>query len=73
MGKMIIGYSVPTILNEIAKLSQDIASEARQIEHYAHCEQNAMQIYDIDNCVSEIGNSLIEIKVMLENLKGEEI
>lgn len=73
MGKMIIGYSVPTIMNAIVKLSQDIASEAQWIEHYACCEENATQIYDIDNCVSEIGNSLVEIKVMLENLKGEEI
>lgn len=73
MGQMKIGYSVPTILGAIIKLSQDIASEARWIEHYAHCEQNETQIYDIDNCVSEIGNSLVEIKVMLENLKGEEM
>ena len=70
---MEIGYSVPTILNEIVKQSQSIASEARWMEHYAHCQQNANQVADIENCVYEIEQHIYVIKVFLENLKSEDM
>ena len=73
MGEMMIGYSVPTILSAIIKQAQDIASEARWIEHYAHLAPSAEQIADIENCVAEIKNSLLAIACELHNLKGEEM
>ena len=73
MGEMKIGYSVPTILCQIIRQSQDIASEARWIQFYAHSEQTATQIADIENSVAEIKNSLLAIECELHNLKGEDL
>ena len=70
---MQLGYSVPTLLNEIIKQSQSIASEARWVEHYAHCKQNADQVADIENCVYEIEQHIYVIKTFLENLKSEDM
>jgi hypothetical protein len=70
---MEIGYSVPTLLHGIIKQAQEIASESRWMEHYAHCQQNADQIYMLDNCVENIENALIEIKRNIEILKSEDM
>ena len=70
---MEIGYSVPTLLNDIIKQAQEIASEARRVEYYSHCQQNAEQIADIENCVLNIEQALENIKENLQYLKDEEM
>ena len=70
---MEIYYSVPTLLNGIIKQAQEIASEARWVEHYAHCQQNAEQIEDIKNCVLNIEQALESIKENLQYLESEEM
>ena len=71
---MEIGYSVQTLLNETIKQAQNIALEAKCIEHYASCEpNNAEQIKNIENCVFEIEQYAYIIKVYLENLKSEDM
>ena len=66
---MEISYSVPTLLVSIIKQAQDIGSEARWIEHYAHCEQNPDQIADIENCILEMKQSLYTMEQWVEELK----
>lgn len=70
---MEIGYSVPTLLGGIIKKAQEIAIEARCMEHYAHCEQNEDQIGAIEDTVFCIEQALIAIKENIEHLKGEEL
>lgn len=70
---MNLGFSVPTLLNGIIKQAQDVASEARWLEHYAHCQQSKTQIEDMENCVYEMEQHLYVIKSYIENLKGEEM
>lgn len=70
---MIIASSVPTILNDIIKLAQGIASEARWMEYYAHCQQNEDQIGAIEDTVFCIEESIKAIKASIEDLKGEEV
>jgi hypothetical protein len=70
---MLIGYSVPTILLEIIKQAQNIGSEARWMEHYAHCQQNEDQIGAIEDTVFCIEESIRAIKASIEDLKGEEL
>ena len=70
---MIIASSVPTILHDIIKHAQNIASEARWMEHYAHCQQNEDQIGAIEDTVFCIEESIKAIKVSIEDLKGEEV
>ena len=70
---MEIGYSVSTLLHGIIKQAQDIATEARCMEHYAHCQQNEDQIGAIEDTVWCIENALIEIKRNIEMLKGEDM
>lgn len=70
---MEIGYSVPTLLAGIIKQAQAIASEARWMEYYSHCQQNADQIGAIEDTVFCIEQFLIAIKENIEHLKGEEM
>ena len=70
---MIIASSVPTLLADIIKQAQDIASEARWMEYYCHAQQNEDQIGAIEDTVFCIEQSLISIKQSIEDLKGEEI
>jgi hypothetical protein len=70
---MEIGYSVPTLLGAIIKQAQDIASEARWMEFYAHGQQNADQIGAIEDTVFCIEQALIAVKENIEHLKGEEM
>ena len=70
---MEIGYSVPTLLNAIIKQAQDIVSEARWMEFYAHCQQNENQIGAIEDTVLCIEHALFAIKENIEHLKGEEM
>ena len=72
MGEMMIGYSIPTILNAIAKQALDIKSEAEWIRFYA-LSDSATQIADIESCVREIKSSLLAIECELHNLKSEEM
>jgi hypothetical protein len=68
---MEIGYSVPTLLGGIIKQAQDIASEARWMEYYAHAQQNEDQIGAIEDTVFCIEQALIAIKENIEHLKGK--
>ena len=70
---MIIASSVPTILHDIIKNAQNIASEARWMEYYAHCQQNEDQIGAIEDTVFCIEESIKAIKASIEDLKGEEV
>ena len=70
---MEIGYSIPTLLAGIIKQAKDIASEARWMEYYAHCQQNKDQIGAIEDTVFCIEQALVAIKENLEYLKGEEM
>ena len=70
---MIIASSVPTILHDIIKQAQNIASEARWMEYYCHAQQNEDQIGAIEDTVFCIEESIKAIKASLEDLKGEEI
>ncbi len=70
---MEIGYSVPTLLGNIIKQAQDIASEARWMEYYAHCQQNEDQIGAIEDTIFCIENALTAIKENIEHLKGDEM
>lgn len=68
---MIIASSVPTLLSEIIKMSQDVASEARWIEYYAHL--NPADVECIEDCVRCIMDDCKVILANIEDLKGEEI
>ena len=70
---MIIASSVPTLLNDIIKQAQNIASEARWMEYYCHAQQNDDQIGAIEDTVFCIGESLKAIKQSIEDLKGDEV
>lgn len=70
---MIIASSVPTILNDIIKHAQNIASEARWTEFYARCQQNEDQIGAIEDTVFCIEESIKAIKANIEDLKGDEV
>jgi hypothetical protein len=70
---MIIASSVPTILHDIIKHAQNIASEARWMEHYAHCQQNTEQIAMLEDTVFCVEESIKAIKASIEDLKGEEM
>ena len=69
---MIIANSVPTILLDIIKNAQNIASEARWIEHYCHAKQDEDQIGAIEDTVFYIEESIKAIKASIEDLKGDE-
>ncbi len=70
---MIIASSVSTLLNDIIKQAQNIASEARWMEYYCHAQQNEDQIGAIEDVVFCIEESLKAIKESIEDLKGEEL
>ena len=70
---MIIASSVPTILHDIIKNAQNIASEARWMEHYCHAQQNEDQIGAIEDTVFCIEESINAIKASIEDLKSPEI
>ena len=70
---MIIASSVPTILHGIIKNAQNIASEARWMEHYCHAQQNEDQIGAIEDTVFCIEESIKAIKASIEDLKSPEI
>ena len=70
---MEIGYSVPTLLAGIIKQAQDIASEARWMEFYAHGPQNDDQIGAIEDTVFCIEQALVAIKANIADLKSEDL
>ena len=70
---MEIGYSAPTLLLGIIKQSQEIASEGRWLEYYAHCAVNDTTINCLEDCVHNIEDCLVAIKKNLEALKEEEM
>ena len=70
---MIIARSVPTILLDIIKNAQNIASEARWMEHYCHAKPDENQIGAIEDTVFCIEESIKAIKASIEDLKGEEV
>ena len=70
---MIIASSVPTMLGEIIKQAQEIASEGRWLEYYAHCNTNDTTINCLEDCVHNIEDCLKVIKENIEDLKGEEV
>ena len=69
---MKIGYSVSTLLNNIIKQAQEMASEAKWLEHYCKT-QNEQQLLDIQDCVANLEMSMQAIKENLDDLQGEEM
>ncbi len=70
---MIIAQSVPTLLGGIIKQAQDIVSEARWMEFYAHGPQTEDQIAMLEDTVFQIENALIAVKANIADLKGEDL
>ena len=70
---MIVASSVPTILLDIIKNAQNIASEARWMEHYCHAKQDENQIGAIEDTIFCIEESIKAIKASVEDLKSPEI
>ena len=70
---MEIGYSVPTLLAGIIKQAQEVASEGRWLEYYAHCQTNDTTINCLEDCVHNIEDCLVAIKENIEHLKGREM
>lgn len=70
---MIIAQSVFTLLSGIIKQAQDIASEARWMEFYAHGPQTQDQIEMIEDTVFQIENALVAIRANITDLKSEDL
>lgn len=67
---MQIGYSEETLLLGIIHQAQEIVSEGRWLEYYAHTPAD---IECVEDCVHNIEDCLKAIKENLENLKGESL
>lgn len=67
---MEIGYSESTILLEIIRQAQQIASEARWLEHYAH---TPAEIECVEDCVHCIEDSLKAINEFMVYWKAGQI
>ena len=67
---MQIGYSEETLMLGIIRQAQDIMSESRWLEYYAH---TPAEVGCVEDCVRNIEDCLKAIKENLENLKGESL
>ena len=67
---MEIGYSEPTLLLGIIRQAQEIASEGRWIEHYAH---TPAELECVEDCIHNIEDCLVAIKENFELLKSEKM
>ncbi len=66
---MQIGYSEDTLLLNIIRQAQEIASEARWMEYYGHNSDTEC----IEDCVRNIQDSLKAILEDIDYLKGESL
>lgn len=67
---MQIGYGEETLLLGIIRQAQEIASEGRWMEYYAHTPAD---FECVEDCVHNIEDCLKAIKENLEILKGESL
>lgn len=65
---MEIGYSLETIMMNIAKCLGNIHSECEWASHY----RSTGEIEDLDDCVANIKASINELEEWMTFLKGEE-